>query len=641
MSSKILAGRYELLDKIGDGGMAVVYRAMDKLLNRYVAVKILKPQFTQDEKFIESFRKESHAAARLNHPNIVGVYDVGREGNINYIVMELVKGIPLADLIAKKGKLDYKEASNFARQIAKGLSAAHKQGIIHRDIKPQNILVNEDGIAKITDFGIAKAVSAATMVNNTGNMIIGSVHYFSPEQARGGYVDQRSDLYSLGIVLYEMLTGQVPFDGDSPVSVALMHINNDITPPSQVVEGIPPTLEKVILKATDKLQTNRYQTAEEFIQELDDIDLLDRVVGPAVMTGVPSEEEIQAKEEAQQKAKKEKIKKEQAKKKKMALIIGGVAGALVILLLILLACGVFSKATVTVPDVRGMTYLEAEEALEAEGLKIKSGDLVYSDEYKSGEVAAQDPEEGTAVKTGATVTVDISRGSEANAVPSVVGMQEDEAKEMLEKYGYVVGTITEVESSEDAGTVLSQDPTGGTTAKEGTTINLEVSNGQGVDQVAVPNLLGKTQADAQAALEAVGLKLGSVTSEASKTYSSGYVMSQQYDAGKEINVGSSVNIVVSTGSASSTGTVTYYIDYDHRLIPEGTFELTVTVTDEGSYSSATKVLDHVTRSSESNGETINITGTGEGTITVSVYDTAIYKLTVDFSTGEILSIWEA
>ena len=235
MSTRVLAGRYELLERIGSGGMAVVYKARDRMLNRYVAIKILKPEYTKDIKFIENFRRESQAAAGLSHPNVVVVYDVGREGNVHYIAMELVEGEPLSDLIEREAPLDYHRVIEITKQIASALSFAHKHQIIHRDVKPHNIMMTEDGqTAKITDFGIAKAVNSSTLVGNTGT-VMGSVHYFSPEQARGGYVDEKSDIYSLGIVMYEMLTGKVPFDGENPVSVALMHINNESVLPSELV----------------------------------------------------------------------------------------------------------------------------------------------------------------------------------------------------------------------------------------------------------------------------------------------------------------------------------------------------------------------------------------------------------------------
>ena len=276
MSNKLLAGRYELIEKIGDGGMAVVYKAKDKLLNRYIAIKILRPEFTKDASFVENFKRESQAAAGLSHPNIVAVYDVGREGNINYIVMELIDGRTLSDIIAEEAPMDYRKVIDITRQVASALSVAHNNKIIHRDVKPQNIMITKDGTVKLADFGIAKAVNDATL--STGSKIIGSVHYFSPEQARGNYVDERSDIYSLGIVMYEMLTGKVPFDGDNPVTVALKHINEEIKPPSELVSGIPPQLERSVMKCANKFQTNRYTSAGELIEDLDNIEFVTNIV---------------------------------------------------------------------------------------------------------------------------------------------------------------------------------------------------------------------------------------------------------------------------------------------------------------------------------------------------------------------------
>ena len=292
MSNKLLAGRYELIEKIGEGGMAVVYKGKDRLLNRYVAIKILRPEFTKDEQFIESFKRESQASARLSHANIVGVYDVGKEGNIHFIVMELIDGKVLSEVIKEKGRIEYKEAISIIRQVASALSLAHKNQIIHRDIKPHNILITSTGVAKLADFGIAKAVSAATIVGGN-NKIMGSVHYFSPEQARGAYVDERSDIYSLGIVLYEMLTGKVPFDGDNPVSIALMHINDPMPSLTKEVPGIPPQLEKIVNKATEKYQSNRYKTVDEMIKDLDDIEFITKVMGQdAFVVDSPDTDEV-------------------------------------------------------------------------------------------------------------------------------------------------------------------------------------------------------------------------------------------------------------------------------------------------------------------------------------------------------------
>jgi len=285
MGSRILAGRYELAGKIGEGGMAVVFKARDRLLNRHVAIKILKPEFTKDLVFIESFRRESQTAAGLVHPNIVNVYDVGKEGNIYYIVMELIDGKPLSQIIREEGALDPRRATTIARQVASALAAAHKHQLIHRDVKPHNIMITTEGVAKITDFGIAKAISTGTLVDGQQEAVMGSVHYFSPEQARGGYVDEKSDIYALGIVLYEMLTGKVPFDGDTAVAVAVKHMNEPMIPPSRHNPEIPGDLEEIVMRATSKLQINRYKSADEMITALSFVKYSKPVAGLAGENG--------------------------------------------------------------------------------------------------------------------------------------------------------------------------------------------------------------------------------------------------------------------------------------------------------------------------------------------------------------------
>lgn len=631
MSSKVLAGRYELLEKIGDGGMAVVYRAMDKLLSRHVAVKILKPQFTGDEKFIENFRKESHAAARLTHANIVGVYDVGKEGNINYIVMELVKGKALSDIIKEEGPLDYRRAMDLSRQIASGLSAAHKAGIIHRDVKPHNILVNEDGVAKIADFGIAKAVSVNTIVENTEETIIGSVHYFSPEQARGGYVDERSDLYSLGIVMYEMLTGDVPFDGDNPVSIALMHINDPIVPPSKIVDGIPPALEKIVMKATDKIQINRYQTAEELIKALDEVDLLDSFDlnhRPKRDTLVGGDlDGFYDREDDRRNGTGGKGGSDKTKKKRALIMIGTAVALLVLLLVVGLATGKFSKKAIEVPDLRGMTYEQAEEQLKDRGLEIKEGDKVFSDEYEAGLITAQDPKAKAKVKQGTVITVDISMGPSEGAVPYLVGMDEGSAIKAIEDAGFEYGGSTEETSTQPAGQVLSQTPEAGTKASPGSEITLVVSNGEGKHQVSVPDLRGLTEDEARSKLENNGLYLGSVDYEISKTYAKGQVIDQQYAAGNKIDEGTSVSVVISTGASS---TISYYVDY--AAAQEEVFYMTVTVTDDNG---TRNVISNQQCAKVDEGTTVEITGTGEGKIVVIFDNETVYTQDVDFAEGAI------
>ncbi len=547
MSTRIIAGRYELLEKIGDGGMAVVYKAKDKLLNRYVAVKILKPEFTKDAKFIENFRKESHAAASLNHPNIVSVYDVGREGNINYIVMELIEGMTLSDLIYSTAPMHYKKVVEFAKQIAAGLNIAHKKGIVHRDVKPHNIMITEDGIAKITDFGIAKAISSTTITGGTSENIMGSVHYFSPEQARGGFVDEKSDIYSLGIVMYEMLTGKIPFDGENPVSVALMHINNEMPAPSDDVEGIPPRLEHIIMKATAKQPVDRYASIEEMVKEFGNIELLGRVVGDSFVDSKSISMDHSDEIDENGKPIKKKNQGNVSKQKKVFIIAGISIGALLIVGIILaLTLGLFGGKDVEIPNVKGFTYEQAEEKLTGLGLKVVKGEDIFSDDYEKDDVAAQDPEVGEIVKEGSTVTLNVSKGNEEGLAPNLIGLQEEEARKIITEAGYKVGTVTTEESPKEEGQVIEQDPVGGSLIKAGDTINIVISDGKGKEEGTVPYLQGKTWEAAQQALFNAGFVTGNVDYVTSD-FPKGQVIWQQYDPNTKLTQGESIDIRISNG----------------------------------------------------------------------------------------------
>ena len=582
--SKLLAGRYELIEKIGEGGMAVVYKAKCRLLNRYVAIKILRPEFTKDAQFVENFKRESQAAAGLQHQNIVSVYDVGKEGNIHFIVMELIDGRPLSDIINEHGPFDYRDAMEITKQVASALSLAHKNHIIHRDVKPHNIMITKDGIAKLADFGIAKAVSSSTMVANETSRIIGSVHYFSPEQARGSYVDERSDIYSLGIVLYEMLTGQVPFDGENPVQVALMHINDEMTPPSHLVHGIPPALEKLVMKATDKYQTNRYKNAEEVLEELNNIDFVTKMVGKSVFAGShedvkeehrrrPERKAVEAyddddydcDEQEERRSRKEKKEKREPReprekhdrtdegesksgKGKKKVIIAAVAVGIAFVAAvvgILVATGVIGGG-VEVPKVVGMEPAAAEKLLEEAGLKVERGEDVRSEDVEKGQIASQMPEEGERVEKGETVTIMVCIGKPTGVVPGVVGQEYDKTIEVyLEAEGYKVGSITEEESDAEKGEIISQDPVEGTEAEQGTKIDLVIS--KGTDKLNMPSLLGQTVDEAKQTLLDCGFALGKTTYAESTVYAKNIVMDQSYPSGDKVKKGTKVDIIVSKG----------------------------------------------------------------------------------------------
>lgn len=570
MSNKVLAGRYELFERIGEGGMSVVYKAKDKLLNRFVAIKILKPQFISDHKFIDSFRRESQAAASMSHPNIVNIYDVGREGNIHYIVMELIEGKTLSDYIKAQGAMSYPKVIALSKQIAAALSFAHKNHIIHRDVKPHNVMIAPNGTAKITDFGIAKAVNAATIVDNTEG-IIGSVHYFSPEQARGGYVDEKSDIYSLGIVMYEMLTGRVPFDGDNPVNIALMHINGEMVPPSKLVTGVPPALEHIILKCTDKYPVNRYASAEELIEALNNLEFVGSVVGSSVLMGGNNgeqdrmqtsgpgpiaetdyddgEDEYEEDRAGRGKKKgKNKDKKKPMDKKKKMIIIGSsiAAGVLIIGLIVAAALGAFGGKEIEAPNFKNMTLEEAKDAAKEYNIKVKKGDEVVSEEVEKGKIVSQDPKAGDMIKEGSTIKVNISIGLGDGDVPDLTGKMQNELSAYLEAAGFALGSVTSEPGEEPQGTVIRQDPAVGTKAEKGTAINVVVSDGSKAKAI-MPFVTGMTLGDATSAIANAGLKVGNVTYDYSDTYANGEVMWQQFEGNAQKEKGTSVKLIVSKG----------------------------------------------------------------------------------------------
>ena len=580
MSNKLLAGRYELIEKIGEGGMAVVYKGKDRLLNRYVAIKILRPEYTKDEQFIESFRRESQAAAGLSHPNIVGVYDVGKEGNIHFIVMELIDGKTLSEVIKEKGRLEYKEAINITLQVASALSLAHKNQIIHRDIKPHNILITSTGVAKLADFGIAKAVSAATIAGGS-NKIMGSVHYFSPEQARGAYVDERSDIYSLGIVLFEMLTGKVPFDGDNPVSIALMHINDPMPSLTKEVPGVPPQLEKIVNKATEKYQSNRYRNVDEMISDLEDIEFVTKVIGKNAFAvednssdaSQPKQERKNG-EEAPVPARKERQRNERSDsskdKNKMTLFI--VIGVVIVAIAALIGLGSMlgwfgGSDEITVPNFVGKTLEEATAEAEEKGLVIQEGDLVFSPDQEEGFIASQNPASGSKVTEGKVITVTISKGKKDGVVPKIEGMDYDEAKEYLESFGFKMGPGVTVDSPLPKGIIVSQSVPYGTQAKSGTEINVEISNGKGKEMVKVPNLIGRTPDEANSLLSQAGLSTnGSVVYEEVEGMAQNLVFWQSIAADTEVEKGTAVDYKVSKGTkpeGSGSGDPDMDIDPDY------------------------------------------------------------------------------
>ncbi len=533
MVGKVLNSRYELEQLIGTGGMADVYMARDNLLGRTVAVKILHPQYAKDEVFIARFRQEAQAAANLNQPNIVNVYDWGIENSTYYLVMEYVEGRDLKDIILQGGPLLPERAVEIAMSICLALQAAHAQGIVHRDIKPQNIIVTYDNKIKVMDFGIARTTGGSAMTQ-TGT-IMGTAQYISPEQAQGRAADPRSDLYSLGVVLYEMLTGKVPFDGDNPVSIAYKHVREDPLPPTMVNPDISPGLEAVVMKALSKNPENRYQSAVEMRSDLE------RCLEGAPVFATP----VLPADEAALGATRAYPVAAGAPPAKRSLAWLWIS-IIVIAVLAGIGVGVWAIARntggATVPSVTGKSVAEAEQQLEAEGLKMKVAKTVVDAERPKDTVISQDPSPGTKIDKGGTVEVVVSKGPNLGEVPGVTGKTRTEAQGILEAAGFELGDVTEAYSaSVEKGKVASQQPEAGTQVSRGSSVSIVISKGP--EMVNVPSVVGMTQAAATERLEGSGL-VAQVETETSTTVPEGNVISQSPSAGQSVAKGSRVTIVV-------------------------------------------------------------------------------------------------
>lgn len=593
----VLGERYEVLSKIGAGGMADVYKGKDTMLNRYVAIKVLKKEYRENKDFVRKFRSEAQAAAGLLNPNIVNVYDVGEDRGLYYMVMELVEGITLKEYIQKKGKLSTKEAISIAIQMCTGIEAAHKHNIIHRDIKPQNIIISKEGKVKVTDFGIARAVDSNTVSSNA----MGSVHYVSPEQARGGYCDAKSDIYSVGITMYEMITGRVPFDGDSTVSVAMKHLQENITPPSQYAPDMSKALEKIILKCTQKSPERRYESTTLLIQDLKRA-LVDpsgafveierpKNLGETVMfteedmgslkrghssydddddyedddydeddyedDGYEDDEEDGNVRSGKRKGKSDEVNPHMNKMMKILTIVAAAVVILIIALVAGKAAGIFrfggssgiesssDSANIEVPQLVGETQAVANEMCEKRNLVMKVVSQKQSDK-PVGTVLEQSIKAGEKVKKQTVIEVVICSGAEEVEVPNVSGNTQDEAWKILKDKGFTDYEVQMEYSDEyDNGEVIKTTPAAGETTTVDTKIVLVVS--KGAEKAEVPNLVGKTVSEAQKALSNKGLTDGGSTEEYSNTVAEGKIISQNVKAGKKVDGGTSVSYVVSKG----------------------------------------------------------------------------------------------
>jgi serine/threonine protein kinase len=532
----VLGGRYSIIEKIGEGGMAQVYKAQCTLLDRTVAVKVLRPQYASDEEFVARFLREAQAAARLSHPNVVNVYDVGKEGDTHYIVMEYVPGQTLKQVIARHAPLAVGQAINIAEQILLALKHAHSRGIIHRDVKPHNILITQDGRVKVTDFGIARAASASGLTE-TG-IVLGSVHYFSPEQAKGQTVGIQSDLYSLGIILYEMLTGRLPFQGDSPIAVALKQIQQEPVPPHKYNSSLPGWLEGIILKAMHKEPQERYSSAEEMLGDLRRW----QAVGGDATTVLGTTSAYKPPQKKKPPA--------PAKKKWLWWLVGIFAVLLTLTTLAFFIPDLLPQVPeVLVPDLAGRTLEEAQQILGEYNLRAAVRGEVYSQDVPVGHVVSQEPAANRKIKINRTVWVTLSKGPEYLSVPDIVGQSLENAQRFLKQAGLKIGNVQEQFSSEAVGIILSQNPPSRTRLARGSTVDVIVSKGEEpeLQTVTVPAFVGKHQREVASELSSLGLKLGSVSERPSQV-APGEVIEQSPLPGASVPLGSAVNLVVSIGT---------------------------------------------------------------------------------------------
>ena len=602
----MIGDRYEILEKIGTGGMSDVYKAKCHKLNRYVAIKVLKQEFSENANFVSKFRIEAQAAAGLMHPNIVNVYDVGEENGIYYIVMELVEGITLKKYIEKKARLSYKEAVSIAIQVSMGIEAAHNNHIIHRDIKPQNIIISKDGKVKVTDFGIAKAATSNTITSN----VMGSVHYTSPEQARGGYSDEKSDIYSLGITMFEMLTGRVPFNGETTVAIAIKHIQEEMPSPKEFVPEIPSSVASIVLKCCQKSPDRRYQNMAELIADLKqslinpeedfvvnkdpDMEGGTRMISDEDMAQIKRKVPYQSGREYEEQDHDETMRlrsdtetmyenDEEAegeddydydpKMERVTTVLAIVAGVVICIILIVLAVKIFGgkksegnnpsgpiitteetkeeAEKVTMPDVKGMNVDDARNTLT--GLEILT-EVVYeeSDSVAEGVVISTDVSVGAQIDKGSKVTLTASAGTQGVEVPNVVGLTFDEANTQLVSKGFLVNKTEDYSDTIEAGRVIAQTPADGNKAPKGSVITVTVSLGKEDTKIRVPNLIGLSEQDGTVEAIEAGLTVGSVTHIYSDEVGEGMICYQSYSHGSYVDQGTSIDIKVSQGAQKVT-----------------------------------------------------------------------------------------
>lgn len=610
--NRTLDNRYTIMERIGGGGMADVYRAMDNLLDRSVAVKVLHTQFAADDDFVRRFRREGQAAAKLSHPNIVNIYDVGQDDDIYYIVMEYIAGETLKEKIQRNGHLPVESALHIALQIAEALEHAHQNNLVHCDIKPHNILITSSGRVKVTDFGIARAATSVSMTQ-TGT-VIGSVHYFSPEQAKGSVINAKSDLYSLGVVMYEMLTGQVPFTGENPISIALKHIQDEPRRPSELNVGIPPLVEAIVLKAMAKDPAQRYNSAAEMIKDIHYAQnyLQDEQTRRLARDDFPTQVLTPVTDGVGNKSGGKPPAKPPGRRKRRWPLIG----ALLALLLLGFAFGAFmaygkfwSTSDVVVPNVVGKSVDEARTILINNKLRVNITEA-YSDKVPVGYVISQSPEAGTTVKEQRIVTLVVSKGTEMVVVPDLRGLAVRDAELQLKNTGLVPGREdTQYSNDYPAGTVIGQNPRPPAQVAKGTAVDLVISKGPAPKKVTLPDFRGAAVATVSTQLDSLKLKIGKVTEQVSDKYPSGTIIDQNPPPGTAVDEGSSIDFTVAKNSSATTKRAVVQI-----TVPEGPIRqaIQIVVNDDNGrrvvYDEVHKPGEHISRTVE-----------GVGNVRVQVY----------------------
>ena len=562
LEGKIIGNRYEVITKIGCGGMATVYKARDNVLNRNVAIKVLREEFTTDEEFIKRFNIEAQAAASLTHPNIVSIYDVGNEGDLHYIVMELIQGKTLKEIINENGVLPWKWSINISIQIASALEIAHRNNIVHRDIKPHNIIITEDGIAKVTDFGIAKAVSNSTIT--AFGTTIGSVHYFSPEHARGGYTDAKSDLYSLGVVMYEMMTGRVPFDADTPVSIALKHMQEEAVEPIKLNSTIPQVVNNIIMKAMQKDVNLRYSSATEMLRDLRDAlkDPNGNFVHIEKMNNDSPTQRIDLNENNISNSKKKGKIREYFAKHKVAKVFAILLSCILVFAIAMWGTVFFVDKNrpkqVQIPDLVNDNIEDAKKELDSLNLKYEITEE-YNSEKEAGTIISQEPkyQDNYEINDTEVIKLVVSLGSEMTEVPKVVGETKEDAEKMISNAKLKIEFTEEKSEKVEEGIVIRQEPSANEEVEAGSTVKVYVSIGRGIKQIEMVNVVGQDESTAKKTLEDLGFKVKINYNETSSD--NGKVTKQSIDEGKEVDEGTSVTLTVNKVIATKNVTVSINI----------------------------------------------------------------------------------